>query len=97
MTKKDLLENDLFKSLPDDTEIVFGTNKDLRRCVPMNALNISVMQQCINNDSWKDIPLNVRDNYTFTPQYKTALVIDAAPYWYLQEAYHITFTEHDNG
>lgn len=71
MTKRDLLENDVFKSIPDDTEIVFGTNAELRRCVPMNALNISFLSD--------------REG--------CALVIDAAPYWYLNDVYHITINE----
>lgn len=81
MTKKELLENDLFKSLPDDTEIVFGTNNDLWQCIPLNALNISVIKQCLK-EPWGNM-------------YKTALVIDAIPYWYLKEKYHITLKGHE--
>lgn len=71
MTKRDLLENDLFKSIPDDTEIVFGTNAELKRCVPMNALNLSFRSE----------------------NGRAALVIDAIPYWYLNDVYHITINE----
>lgn len=69
MTKKELLENDLFKNAPDSVEIVFGTNAELRRCVPLNALNISFLSD----------------------RERCALVIDAAPYWYLRDVYNITF------
>ena len=71
MTKRDLLENDVFKSIPDDTEIVFGTNAELRRCDPLNALNLSFRSG---------------DGHA-------AMVVDAVPYWYLNDVYHITINE----
>lgn len=95
MTKKELLENDLFKSLPDDAEIVFGTNNDLWKCIPLNALNISVIKQCLKEPFGEDMPKSMRDHFAFSPQYKNALVIDAIPYWYLKEMYHITLNVHE--
>lgn len=45
MTKKELIESEYFKALPDDAEIVFATDGKIRRCVPMNALNLSVLKE----------------------------------------------------
>lgn len=71
MTKKELLSNEIFKALPKDAEIVFATGNDILHCVPVNFLNLSVIQE----------------------GKKTALMIDAIPYWYLKERYNVTFEE----
>ena len=82
MTKKELIESEYFKELPDDAEIVFATDELVNRCVPLNALNISIVSQCVNIPKEGDV--------LFRPEYKTALLIDAIPYWYLKEGYGIT-------
>ena len=82
MTKKELIECEYFKELPDDAEIVFATDGRIDRCVSLNALNISIVRQCLN------IPKE--GGVVFSPKYKTALVIDAIPYWYLKERYEVT-------
>lgn len=88
MTKKELLENDAFKSLPDDAEIVFATDKNLKYCIRLNELNLSAIRQCVN---FKDIQESVLN--AVKPKYMTALVIDAIPYWLLKEKYNIHFTD----
>lgn len=93
MTKKEFI--DALSDVPDDIDIVFGTDKHLLECVPLNALNISVIRQCTNEDVLDDFPLSMRKKVSFTPKYKTAIVLDAIPYWYLQEKYNITFTDND--
>lgn len=85
MTKKELI--DALSDVPDDIDIVFGTDKHLLECVPLNALNISVIRQCTNEP--------IDGGMVFKPRYKTAIVLDAIPYWYLQEKYNITFTDND--
>ena len=87
MTKKELLENEVFMAAPEDAEIVFATGEKLKMCVAMNPLNISLVKECVNEDTLKDLPLDVREH--FIPEYKTALVIDAIPYWYLKEKYGV--------
>lgn len=85
MTKKELIESEYFKELPDDAEIVFATDGHIDRCVPLNALNISVVRQCVN------VPED--GGVVFKPKYKNALVIDGIPYWYLKERYCITLND----
>lgn len=92
MTKRELLNNPVFMELPDDADIVFATSSDLKACVPLTPLNLSAMSQCTNLDVMENLPTNIRDEFHFTPKYKTALVIDAAPYWFLKETYGITFS-----
>lgn len=87
MTKKELLENEVFAALPDDAEIVFATGNRLRMCVPLNPLNISFVKECVNEDTLKNMPTNVREH--FKPEYKCALVIDAIPYGLLDAKYDI--------
>ena len=93
MTKKEFLENEVFAALPDDAEIVFATGNRLRMCVPLNPLNISFVKECVNEDTLKDLPSNVREH--FKPVYKCALVLDAIPYWYLKEKYNVSFETHE--
>lgn len=87
MTKKEFLENEVFAALPDDAEIVFATGNRLKMCVPLNPLNVSLVKECVNEDTMNDLPSNVREH--FKPEYKCALVIDAIPYDYLQAKYCI--------
>lgn len=89
MTKKELLENELFAALPDDAEIVFATGNKLKMCVPLNPLNVSLVKECVNEDTLNDLPLHVREH--FKPEYKVALLLDAIPYWYLKEKYNVSF------
>lgn len=94
MTKKELLENEVFAALPDDAEIVFATGEKLKMCVALNPLNISLIKECLNEDVLKDMPLDVREH--FKPEYKCAMVIDAIPYWYLKERYNVSFEKVDD-
>lgn len=41
MTKRELLDSDIFASLSDDAEIVFATDARVERCEPMTHLDIS--------------------------------------------------------
>lgn len=85
MTKKEFM--DLLIDVPEDVDIVFGTDSHLLWCVPLNALNVSVIRQCTNEPS--------NGGVVFSPRYKTAIVLDAIPYWYLKEKYNMTFSTED--
>lgn len=90
MTKKELLESEVFQMLPEDGEIVFATGEKLSGCYAVNPLNISLVQECTNVDEYNNLPKNVRDGFKFEPKYKTCMVLDAIPYWLLKEKYGIT-------
>ena len=93
MTKKELLENEVFQALPDDAEIVFATGEKLKMCVPLNPLNISLVSECTNIDEYINLPKNVRDGLKFEPKYRTCMVIDAIPYWYLKERFGVVLNK----
>ena len=84
MTKKELLESEVFQALPDDAEIVFATHEKTHLCTRLNALNLSAVKECTN------IPEHGGE--LFEPKYFTALVIDAIPYWLLKEKYGISLS-----
>lgn len=84
MTKKEFI--DAINDVSDDVEIVFATDRDLRGCVPLNALNVSFIRQCVNAPD--------DGGQLFMPQYRSAIVIDAVPYPYLERVYHMTFSAH---
>lgn len=93
MTKREFLENEVFMAAPEDAEIVFATGNKLKMCVPLNPMNVSLVKECVNEDTLKDLPSNVREH--FKPEYKVALVIDAIPYWLLKEKYGVVIGEDD--
>lgn len=41
MTKRELLDSEIFASLSDDAEIVFATDASVWRCEPMTHLDVS--------------------------------------------------------
>lgn len=41
MTKRELLDSEIFASLSDDAEIVFSTDASVERCAPMTHLDVS--------------------------------------------------------
>lgn len=84
MTKKELLDSQAFKAMPDDAEIVFNTSSRVDLCKRLRLDQMTLIQQVVNVDDFKDIPLNIRGSYVFRPQYATALVIEAVPYDYLE-------------
>ena len=71
MTKKELLEHAAFKALPDDSEIVFNTNDDLRKCVPLRDFMLTATHQ--------DYTVELTGGNPFATHTYTALVIDAKP------------------
>lgn len=87
MTKKEFIE--LIKDVPDDWDIVFRTNSErLDMCIPLDKKHLDVKAQCVNLENIRE----VQRMFPFgecNPKYKKAIVIDAIPYDYLKNKYHI--------
>ena len=87
MTKKELLESELFKMTPDDAEIVFRTNKRMNLCCKLKLEHLSLRKQCINVEEVQEGPF-----YKFrNPQYIVALVIDGMPFDFMDSMFNIHF------
>ena len=89
MTKKELLENESFKALPDDAEIVFNNNKDRRMCVPLIPQHCWYEKRCTNLDYIQNAPKNIREQ--IKPKYGYFFIIDAMPIDYMKNRLGITF------
>lgn len=88
------MENEVFASAPMDAEIVFATGSKLKECVPLNALNVSLVKEMVNEDVMREMPQDVREH--FKAEYRTAIVLDSMPYWWLKEKYNISFEKKDD-
>ena len=87
MTKKELLESEMFKMAPDDAEIVFKTNERLDVCCKLKAQHLSLRKQCINVEEVPEGPF-----YKFrNPQYMTAVVIEGMPFDYMESMFNMHF------
>lgn len=89
MTKKELLEDESFKALPDDAEIVFNNNEDRRMCVPLIPQHFWYEKRCMNIEYIQNAPDNIRDN--IKPKYKCFFVIDGMPFDYMKHKLNMTF------
>lgn len=89
MTKKELLESEGFKALPDDAEIVFKTSKHPEAWTPLTAQQCWFERRCTNIDYIRKAPINVRDR--ITPKYKCFFIINAMPFDYMENKLHMTF------
>jgi hypothetical protein len=47
MTKKQLLNNPEFMTLPDDAQIVFGTSNEVSECVPIPACDVEFKKEMV--------------------------------------------------
>lgn len=45
MTKKELLELEVFKELPEDAEILFRTSKELPMCEPVTSKHLFLTRE----------------------------------------------------
>ena len=76
MTKRELLEDDLFKAMPDDTEIVFNTSPSIDGCLPLKFNDLTyrsdIVAWCERNRGM-DAP---------EPVFRKAIVINARPISY---------------
>ena len=87
MTKKELLELEAFKNMPDDTEIVFHTSNIVEQCVPLESRNCYYISQCVNSEYISRCPEWTHPE----PKYHAAFVIDAMPLDYMERKYNMTF------
>ena len=88
MTKKEFIE--LTKDVPDDWDIVFRTNSErLDMCLPLKAKHISIETQCVNLEQIREAQC-LYPMLKCYPKYKDTIVINAIPYDYLENKYHIT-------
>jgi hypothetical protein len=88
MTKKELLESEMFKMAPDDAEIVFKTNERMNLCCKLNPEHLSLRKQCINVEEFPD----GHGFYKFrNPQYMTAVVIEGMPFDYMESMFNMHF------
>lgn len=82
MTKKELLESEFFKHIPDNTEIVFNTDIKGENCHPLRESDIGYRQEIVG---WAKREINPetgeRDNHLGAdPIYRHFLVINTNPY-----------------
>lgn len=89
MTKKEFLEMEAFKALPDDAEIVFNTSRHPEARVPLTEKRCWYEKCCTNIGFIKNAPVNIRDQ--IKPQYGCFFIINAMPSDYLENVYHMTF------
>lgn len=89
MTKKELLENESFKELPADAEILFRTSKELLMCEPVTSKHLFLTRECTNIDAVMHVPFYVKQRPV--AKYKTALVICAMPFDYMENKLNMTF------
>lgn len=89
MTKKELLELEVFKELPEDAEILFRTSKELPMCEPVTSKHLFLTRECTNIDAVMRVPFYVKQRPV--AKYKTALIIDAMPFDYMKGKFNMTF------
>jgi len=88
MTKKELIESEWFKKIPDDAEIVFRTNEKANMCHKLKLEHLSIWRQCVNVE---EIP-DGHGFYKFrNPQYMTAVVIEGMPFEYMEDMFNMHF------
>lgn len=87
MTKKEFI--DLTKDVPDDWDIVFRTNSErLDVCIALDGKHLDFKNQCVNLEQIREAQ-QLFPMLKCEPIYKNAIVIDAIPYEYLENTYHI--------
>lgn len=89
MTKKELLEMEAFKVLPDDAEIIFNTSEKHSARVPLTDEMCWYERRCTNLDDIQKAPKGIRGS--IKQKYGCFLVIDAMPIGYMRDKLHITF------
>ena len=89
MTKKELLENEAFAALPDDTEIVFNTSKNIEARVPLTFNECYYEKRCTNLEEINNAPVNIREH--IKAKYGCFFVINAMPISYMRDKLNMTF------
>ena len=92
MTKKELMESEIWRQLPDDAEIVFQTNGEARHCSLVMPDELEVVGELTNPPDWGRIPLHMQFDVLkrYVPKYKTFLVINGIGWKELRHKYGIT-------
>ena len=92
MTKKELIESEIWRRLPDDAEIVFRTNREARHCSLVMSEELEVVGELINPPDFDQIPLHMQFDFCkrYVPKYKTFLVINGIGLKELKHKYGIT-------
>ena len=89
MTKKELLEDETFKALPDDTQIIFKTSEHRQMCEPLTHEHCWYEKRCTNLEVIQNAPLEISER--IKPKYECFLVIDAIPFDYMKNKLNMTF------
>ena len=89
MTKKELLEMEAFKALPDDAQIVFKTSKDIRACAPLTHNDVWYERRCTNIEYIQSAPPGIKER--IKPNIDNFLIIDAMPFYYMEKELNMTF------
>ena len=92
MTKKELMESEIWRQLPDDAEIVFRTNREARHCSLVMQEELEVVGELTNPPAWDRSPLHKQFARLkrYVPKYKTFLVINGIGLKELKHKYGIT-------
>ena len=79
MTKKQLLESELFKAIPDNTELVFNTSFRAEDCIPVKESDLTFRSEIVG---WaqKNVKLREEGIDEKEPIYKNFLVTNTNPY-----------------
>lgn len=91
MTKKELIESETWRLLPDDAEIVFRTNGEARHCSLVMPEELEVVGELTNPPDWDRIPEHMQFDFfkRYVPKYKTFLVINGIGWKELEHKYRI--------
>lgn len=89
MTKKELLENETFKALPDDTQIIFKTCEHRQMCEPMTAEHCWYEKRCTNLEVIRSAPPEISER--IKQKYECFFIIDAMPFDYMKNKLNMTF------
>lgn len=89
MTKKELLENEAFKALPDDSQIIFKTSEHRQMCVPLIQQHCWYEKRCTNLDVIQNTPPEISER--IKPKYECYFIIDAMPFDYMKNKLNMTF------
>lgn len=76
MTKKELLENKVFKDMPMDTELVFGIDDDIDHFQPLLFEQLT-FEMCPT--TWLENPTRENELELLVPKMKCFLKINAIP------------------
>lgn len=89
MTKKELLENEAFKALPDDSQIIFKTSEHRQICEPLTPEHCWYEKRCTNLEVILSAPPEISER--IKQKYECFFIIDAMPFDYMAHKLNMTF------